>query len=182
MRVLGWCLMPNHVHLILVPADERGLRRAVAETHRSHGWRINRRHGWQGHLWQARFHSMPLDDDHLVAAMRYVELNPVRARFVTTPEAWRWSSAAAHIAGRGDELVDAPLPGELARVGPWRRFLADGLAAEAEAVEIRSRQKAGLPLGGSAFVAHLETLVQRPLVPRSVGRPRKEPAHGAAIP
>src|SRR6185503_8599863 len=95
--VWAWCLMPNHVHLILVPSHEDGLRAALAEAHRRYTRRINAREDWRGHLWQSRFASFPMDEDHLLACARYVELNPVRAGLVARPEHWRWSSARAHL-------------------------------------------------------------------------------------
>ena len=79
VEVLAWCLMPNHVHLVLVPSDKDGLRRALGETHRRYSKLINQREGWRGHLWQERFHSFAMDEDHLIEAVRYIELNPVRA-------------------------------------------------------------------------------------------------------
>ena len=82
VEVWGYCLMPNHVHLIAVPKSEDGLRRAIGEAHRRYTRRINFREGWRGHLWQGRFASFVMDDDYLLAAARYIELNPVRARMV----------------------------------------------------------------------------------------------------
>jgi putative transposase len=70
--------------------------------------------------------AVPLDDAHLIACVRTVELNPVRARLVVTPESWVWSSAMAHVAGRADALVAATLPPPLDAVGPWPAFLAGG--------------------------------------------------------
>ncbi|HJQ15840.1 MAG TPA: transposase, partial [Allosphingosinicella sp.] len=97
-----WCyyLMPNHVHLIVVPADEDGLRRTFADAHRRYAGFINARHRWTGHLWQGRFGAVVMDEPHLAHAMRYVSLNPVRARLVSRPEEWRWSSVRAHLAGK----------------------------------------------------------------------------------
>jgi putative transposase len=172
VTVLAYCLMPNHVHLVLVPSDAGGLRRALADAHRRYSSIINLRNGWRGHLWQERFHSFPLDDDHLIAAVRYVELNPVRARLVTTPEAWRWSSAPAHVAGRGDALIRPALPPPLDAVGPWVDFLAAGLAPD-EAEQQRLHQQTGRPLGGPGFTARLEALTQRTLGAKPRGRPRK---------
>ncbi|WP_223296636.1 transposase [Thiorhodovibrio frisius] len=96
-RVLAYCFMPNHVHLILVPATEFGLRDALGEAHRRYTRMINFRQGWRGHLWQGWFHSFVMDERHLIAAARYVELNPVRARLCQRPEDWEWSSAQAHL-------------------------------------------------------------------------------------
>jgi putative transposase len=93
--IWGWCLRPNHVHLIAVPATEAGLRLAIGKTHRHYTRRVNSREGWRRHLRQGRFSSCPMDEDYLVAAARYADLNPVRAGLVSRPEAWPWSSAAS---------------------------------------------------------------------------------------
>ncbi|MGZ3382632.1 MAG: transposase [Isosphaeraceae bacterium] len=92
--------MPNHVHLIVVPQSAESLRRAIGEAHRRYTRRINVREGWRGHLWQGRFASFVMDEDHLLTAAQYVELNPVRAGLVQAPSCYRWSSAAAHLRGR----------------------------------------------------------------------------------
>src|SRR4051794_15803990 len=99
VRCLAWCLMPNHVHLIMVPSTADGLRAALADAHRRYSRRINFAKGWTGYLWQGRFASYPMDEAHLMAAVRYVELNPVKAKLVRRAEDWPWSSARAHVAG-----------------------------------------------------------------------------------
>ncbi len=78
VEIWGYCLMPNHVHLIAVPRTEQGLRRAIGEAHRRYTRRINFREKWRGYLWQGRFASFIMDEPYLLAAARYVELNPVR--------------------------------------------------------------------------------------------------------
>ena len=176
-RVAVWtyCLMPNHVHLVLVPKEPDGLRRALGEAHRRYTRRINFREGWRGHLWQERFHSFPMDEAYLLATARYVELNPVRARLVRKPEAWPWSSARAHLAGRDDALVRvAPL---LRRVPDWARFLAGGMADE-DIEQIRKHSRTGRPLGATRFVQRLERRLGRPLLPRKPGRKPKEANQG----
>src|SRR5712672_1643494 len=77
--VWAWCLMPNHVHFVMVPSDEDGLRATFAEAHRRYTARIHARRKLTGHLWQGRFSSTAMDDAHVYAAIRYVVLNPVRA-------------------------------------------------------------------------------------------------------
>ena len=167
----AYCLMPNHVHLILVPEDEGGLRRALGEAHRRYTRAVNFREGWRGYLWQGRFASFPMDEAHLLACVRYVELNPVRARLVERPEDWRWSSAAAHLAGHGDGLFDAaPM---LDRVTDWRALLDSGLD-EAEHRAIQAHERIGRPLGASAWIERLERLSGRRLARRPAGRPRAE--------
>jgi len=81
--------MPNHVHLILKPARAGDLGRAVGETHRRYTNFINARGRWTGHLFQSRFASVVLDDTRLIRAVRYVSMNPVRARLVARPEDWK---------------------------------------------------------------------------------------------
>src|SRR3954470_1462160 len=78
-EVWAYCLMPNHVHMILVPSELDGLRATLAETHRRYTTFINTRLGERGHLWQGRFSSVAMDEAHLVSAVRYISLNPVRA-------------------------------------------------------------------------------------------------------
>jgi len=91
VAIWAYCLMPNHVHLILVPSDADGLRAALGEVHRRYTRQVNLREGWRGYLWQGRFASFPMDESYLLACARYVELNPVRAKLVRRAADWRWS-------------------------------------------------------------------------------------------
>ena len=88
--------MPNHVHLILAPESEDGLRRTLARVHRSYAGMVHSRRKRTGHFWQGRFGAVAMDEPHLAAAFRYVTLNPVRARLVRGAQDWQWSSARAH--------------------------------------------------------------------------------------
>jgi putative transposase len=105
VEVWAWCLMPNHVHLILVPSDADGLRRALAPVHRRYAGIIHARRKRTGHFWQGRFGCVAMDEAHLAAALRYVCLNPVRARLVERARDWRWSSVRAHVSGRDDGIT-----------------------------------------------------------------------------
>lgn len=105
VEVWSYCLMPNHVHLIVVPSDETGMARAVSRTHQRYAFAINSAHGFTGHLWQGRFSSFPMDDRHLIRCVRYVGLNPVRAGLVKNAAAWPWSSVRAHAEDGLDRLV-----------------------------------------------------------------------------
>lgn len=171
VAIWAWCLMPNHVHLILVPAAPDGLRAALGEAHRRYTRHVNEREGWRGFLWQGRFASFPMDETHLLAAARYVELNPVRAGLVRRARDWRWSSARAHLDGRDDGLAAAqPL---LDLVPDWRGFLKAGLREEEREV-IRAAERTGRPLGSAAFIEGLEARLRRPLARRKPGpRPRQ---------
>jgi len=105
IEVWAYCLMPNHVHLIAVPESASSLARGIGEAHRRYTRYINFKKSWKGYLWQGRFASFPMDEDYLLASVRYVELNPVRAKLVQRAEDYRWSSARAHLDGRDDGLV-----------------------------------------------------------------------------
>ncbi len=160
----GYCLMPNHVHLILTPRSEGALRAAIAPLHWRYTFEVNKREGWRGYLWQGRFASYPMDDDYFVQASRYVGLNPVRAGLVARAEDWRWSSVRAHLRGRDDAL---------ARTSPLLRMHPHGLGGffeadvAAEALKnLRRASSTGRPLGGAEWVK----LVARGLNPL-VGAP-----------
>jgi putative transposase len=86
--IWAYCLMPNHVHLIVTPADEDGLRATFAEAHRRYTGNINARFRWTGHLFQGRFGAVAMDEEHLLASARYIALNPVTAGLVTRAEDW----------------------------------------------------------------------------------------------
>ena len=104
-EVWCYCLMPNHVHVVLVPGDEDGLRRTFGELHRRYTGYINARRRTTGHLWQGRFSSVAMDEPHFVTALRYVALNPVRARLVKRPE--DWDDQTAVIASRDQPICSA---------------------------------------------------------------------------
>jgi putative transposase len=147
--IWAWCLMPNHVHLILVPSAGGGLGAVMRRTQGRYTRAINAREGRVGHLWQARFASFVMDETYLLACARYVELNPVRASLAQRAEDWPWSSARAHLDGWDDGLTDPePL---LERWPDWRRILEAPLEEEALQA-IRDRERTGRPLGGPAFV------------------------------
>ncbi len=170
VRVWAYCLMPNHVHLIVVPSSEEALARAIGEAHRRYTRRINFREKWRGYLWQGRFASFVMDEAYLLAAVRYVELNPVRASLVLDAADWRWSSATAHLSGRDDALVQvAPL---MAMVPDWRGFLNSAMPEE-ELRNLREHARTGYPLGHTTFVERLERTVGRSLRPGKPGRPSK---------
>jgi putative transposase len=173
VRVWAWCLMPNHVHLMLAPPSEQALRAALAEAHRRYSRLINFREGWRGYLWQGRFASCPMDEAHALAAARYIELNPVRARLVAAPQDWRWSSARAHLTGESDGLTETGALG----VAPaaWGEFLDAGLD-DGMLETIRSGERTGRPLGDAGFVARLEAVTGRDLARRKPGPKRAAPA------
>ncbi|HEX8625520.1 MAG TPA: transposase [Allosphingosinicella sp.] len=166
--VWAWCLMPNHVHLVLVPSTGTGLSAVLHRTQGRYTRAVNAREKWVGQLWQGRFASFVMDEGHLLACARYVELNPVRAGLAARAGDWPWSSARAHLGGAADSLTDRrPL---LERWPDWRSVLASG-EEEAMLQAIRARERSGRPLGSDAFLARLETETGLRLLPRPRGRP-----------
>ncbi|MFT5172081.1 MAG: putative transposase [Gammaproteobacteria bacterium] len=166
VRAWAYCLMPNHVHLILVPEQASGLCDVFSEAHRRYTRHVNFRERWRGHLWQGRFFSCPMDEHHLLAAARYIELNPLRAGLCKHPGDWPWSSARAHLTGIDDALVDgAPL---LKLVHDWAEFLREANDPELDE-QIRKHARTGRPLGSDSFVHTLEELTGRRLRPRNPG-------------
>ncbi len=153
-KCLAWCLMENHVHLILVPATEDGLRATLSSTHTRYAQRVNFEQGLAGHLFQGRYASYAMDDGHLMSAVRYVENNPVKAGLVQRAEEWRWSSARAHIDGIADGLTDIAEVGQ--HVANWRAYLADGVDASDRDEAIEQASRSGQPLGEKSWVAKLK--------------------------
>ena len=166
----AYCLMPNHVHLLLVPKAEDGLRATLGEAHRRYTRMINFRENWRGHLWQERFASFPTDDKHLLNAARYIELNPVRANLAASAEDYAWSSARAHLNNYSDPLLKTDKL--LALMPNWREFLAGGLN-ENDIKTIRRHEGTGRPLGNPSFIACIEEVLGRTLAPKKPGRKPK---------
>lgn len=166
-EIWAYCLMPNHVHFVIVPEHEGSLADLFKEAHRRYTRRINFRENWRGHLWQERFHSFVMDEKHLNATVRYVELNPVSARLCDKPQEWRWSSIHAHLAGKDDELIKVrPM---LDRHPNWRDYLA-GYQSNDIIEKVRMHTRTGRPLGSESFIETLESLSGRSLKPRKPGR------------
>ena len=158
--VWAYCLMPNHVHLVVVPEHKDSLAVFFREAHRQYTRRINFREGWRGHLWQERFHSFVMDEAYLLATARYVELNPVKARLCQAPEDWAWSSAQAHLRGEDDALVSVnPM---LNRVCDWREYLDVNESIDMQK-SIREYTRTGRPGGTDDFVSKLEGQIKRTL-------------------
>jgi putative transposase len=171
VEVWSWVLMPNHVHLIMVPPEPDALRRALASVHRRYAGHVHARLKRTGHFWQGRFGCVAMDEDHLAAALRYVALNPVRARLVERASDWPWSSVHVHLGRTEDDGLTTKAP-VLSRYPNFENLIAGG-ENEDLSMKLRRAEKIGRPLGDDAFLARLERDAGRILKPAKRGRPPK---------
>jgi putative transposase len=163
---LGFCLMPNHLHLILVPKDEDGLRAALSKANRAYAGIVNARRKTTGHFWQGRYGSVPMDDAHLHEALRYVLMNPVKAKLVQKPADWRWSSARAYLRKRDDGFT-APRKMSDA-IGDVRAFL--GETPDMSLLNrILAAETIGRPAASPEVIQKLEKQTGRKLLPEKRG-------------
>jgi putative transposase len=172
LKTLAYCLMTNHIHLVCVPDSEESLSLVLKPVDMRYAQHVNWTHGISGRLWQGRFFSCVLDEEHLWAAIRYVERNPVRARMVRKAENYAWSSAATHCGLRED-----PVLSNLPKMRPpesedWAAWLAEK-DDEKMLATLRLNTRTGRPAAGKQFVAKLESMLGRRLLAKSVGRPQK---------
>jgi putative transposase len=173
LEVLGYCLMMNHVHLLVRPETTESLAQALGRTHFIYSQRFNAEHTRSGHLWQARFYSCPAEETTLLAIMRYIEQNPVRAGIVTHAWEYPWSSAAAHVGRKKDSRI-SDTGSWAAQIAPaeWRAPLQE-TEDLGRVAEIRRRTIIGRPLGSPEFVTEVGARLDRQLTYRPPGRPRK---------
>jgi putative transposase len=171
LAITGYCLMTNHVHVVAVPSREDSLARAFGKTHNDYARWLNVRRGVDGHFWQNRYFSCPLDEDHQWEALRYVELNPVRAGLVDAAAEWRWSSAAAHLGGADSSgLLDFGVWSGRWSSETWGTALSAGIADAALIERIREATRTGRPAGSAAFLEKAEMLAGRCLRPQKRGK------------
>lgn len=174
LRVTGFCLMTNHIHLIATPENQTSLARALGRTHNDYARYLNTQRRESGHVWQNRFFSCPLENAYTWAALAYVERNPVRAGLAEQSEAWQWSSARARVcADHTDaEWLDQAHWSKCWTPKLWRVALEEGLLeAEIEA-RLREATLGGRPLGDASFLEDCERRLQRPVQRQKPG-PKK---------
>jgi len=159
MRILAYCLMPNHWHMLLWPRADGDLARFVQRLTLRHSYAWHSRHGshGRGHLYQSRYKSFViLDEAYLLTVCRYIERNPVRAKLVDHPAAWRWSSARVHLAttesglnGSAEDFL-APIlePLPIALPSDWKNWL-DQPQSDAELDALRMCAQRGTEYGST---------------------------------
>jgi putative transposase len=173
LMIIAYCLMTNHIHLIGIPALEITLAKVFKPVHTQYAQHFNKIVGCCGRVFQSRFFSCPLDDDHRWRAIRYVERNSVRAGMVVRAEDYPWSSARAHCG-----LTTDPLLSNLPDLKPpadnnWSDWLKDP-DGENVLINLRLCTRTGRPFGSDAFVAQLENRLGRKLRALPRGRPVKK--------
>ena len=169
--IWAYTLMTNHIHLVAIPEDEKGISKTLHDAHTDYSTYFNRKYGLVGHVWQGRPNICVMDESHMWNTVRYVERNPVRARLVERAEDYLWSSAAAHCGLRDDVLLsdNFPPPGI---IDDWSEWLKIDQTEE-EMRAIRRHTSTGRPWGTPEFLVRLEAIMGRNLHPRPPGRPKK---------
>jgi putative transposase len=170
VKVWAYCLMTNHVHLILVPKHAEGLGLLLKQTHQTYATHFNLHTGESGHLWQGRYFSCPLDEDHLWTAVRYVEMNPVRAGLVEAAVGFRWSSAQGHAGLRSDPVLDSTFP-PAGAIKDWQTWLH--FESTEQEKQLQQCTQSGLVCGSESFIKKIERRLKRKLIPGKRGRPPK---------
>lgn len=176
LEILGFCLMPNHIHVIGLPKAPQSMAQVFKYVNMKYAQYFHRRtQAGAGHLWQGRFFSCVMDESYLVACARYIERNPVRARMVQRPSDWPWSSARIHSGLDSHDPLGIMKLFEYVSVSMehWREFI-EAKDHPAEVEVIKEHTIKGRPLGNSSFIGALEEKLGRILKPGKRGRPRKE--------
>ena len=172
VTIWAYCLMTNHVHLIVKPEQGSNLSRAIGETHRRYTRMINFREQWRGYLWQGRFASFPMDEPWLLQALAYVEFNPVAAGLVTQPWDYPWSSVHAHLAGTDPQgIVEVGPLLELVG-GDWQTYLSAYQAGKDG--DFAAHARTGRPLGDEGFIGRIESALGRPLKKKKPGPKQRQ--------
>jgi len=169
IELWSYCLMTNHVHLIVKPNANSQLAKAIGEVHRRYTQHINAREGWKGYLWQGRFSSYPMSEEWLLRTAAYIELNPVKAGMVKLPWDYPWSSVHAYLAGKDKDGLVATQP-LLSLAGDWKIYLTAGQSNFSD--EIEKHERTGRPLGDEQFIEDAGLLLGRDLMKKKPG-PKK---------
>jgi putative transposase len=172
LRILGYCLMPNHVHLVAIPERKDSLAKSLAPVQSLYAKHWNQQRSLTGHVWQDRYYAAPLDQRHLVVALRYVDCNPLRAGLAAGAESYEWSSAQAHVARRDRTgILDMDLWREVCPGNEWRELLQSPAERSAER-RLRNATRTGKPCGDAEVVQQLQRATGRALQPPTRMTPR----------
>ena len=176
MRLLSFCLMPNHFHLVLWPHEDGDLSRCMQWLATTHVRRYHAHHGTSGHLWQGRFRSFPIQEDyHLLTVLRYVERNPLRAGLVQDAREWRWSSISV-LAGDVPRLSPWPIQ----RPESWADHVNEALT-DAEVESLHHSMQRGAPFGSQQWTRRTAEDMGLAATLRPRGRPRGKGTKGSGL-
>lgn len=167
--IFAFCLMDNHVHFIIRPHKKDSLSGIFCRAHQRYAYYYHQKKDLTGHLWQERFYSCLLQDTHMINAMRYVERNPVRVGKVAYPWEYAWSSARSHL-GIEYKIIKLADTKEFFDVSSWQEFISEE-ESKKDLRTLRESTQKGLVVGSKEFIAGLEKVLNRVLVPRPRGRP-----------
>ncbi len=171
--VMAYCLMTNHVHLLTKPGSEESLFKMMQGLTLCYTQYVNRVYRRTGRLWESRYHSCIVDHEkYLWAVARYIEQNPVRAGMVENAEDYLYSSARAHVSGSDDVVLGAELFSKEQHADYILLLHSDIPQREIE--RVRYATKTGRPFGNEGFVVEMEGKLERRLLQRPRGRPRRE--------
>lgn len=170
LEILAYCLMPNHIHAVVVPEHPDSLALFFGRLHKRYAQRTNLKYEWTGHLWQNRFGSVVMDEQHTLTALRYVELNPVRSGLVEKPEQWPWSSSRGNLGLVDDPLI--PARSALGIVPAWDDYLSTSENGD-DVNRLRKQTWTGRPTGTKRFIDNIESMTGRRIRPRKAGRKKK---------
>jgi len=170
VSILAYCIMPNHVHLVAIPSEKNSMSTAFHACNMCYAQYFNKKNDLKGHLWQGRFFSCILDEQHLYNAIKYVENNPVRGGLVERAEDWEWSSAKTHL-NNEKSLLELENIDHFFEISNWKLYLLD--KEDEDFIEkIRSSTKSGRPLGTETFIKKLEVSLNRSFKKPIIGRPK----------
>ena len=170
LQIWAYCLMPNHIHAVVVPQQPDALARYFGSLHKKYAQITNFRYEWSGHLWQNRFYSVVMDEKHTLTALRYVERNPVRLGIARYPQDWPWSSARGNLQTLNDPLI----PGRpaLSVMPNWSDYVSMP-ETDDDLKSLRKVTGTGRPCGDDGFIEKLEAASGRTIRKRAAGRMKK---------
>jgi putative transposase len=168
LEIISYCLMTNHVHLIVIPKTKESLSKVIGETHRLYTRKINFEQKVKGHLFQSRFYSTPLDETHLLNAIKYVELNPVKARIVKFAWDYMYSSVLHRLDCVNDEILSYHEVFD--NIKNYKNFLLE----QEEYKNLEEKTRTGKPCGDLAFYEKIKELTGIDYLPKKRGPKSKE--------
>lgn len=178
--VHAYALMTNHTHILATPADAQGITRMMQYVGRQYVPYVNHTYGSSGSIWEGRYKaSLVQDDQYLLTCMRYIELNPVRAKMVRSPSKYRWSSYVCNGEAAADELItphalySALGRGKVSQARAYKALFDDYIDRDT-LVEIEAAWQTGTPLGDARFQKQIEKKLNLKVGQARRGRPRKE--------